>query len=139
MKTIYQHIFAMVVLIYIFQSNIHNAASKYFSIMSCLVPFGMNVLLSPSIYWTHLDDGDNDEDNGQINLLRSKILTEAGIHVKQKYILKFLLLVFTTKQHKEKNVAWEEQVIKEMWFYSQNLGVPHFGSKQPGILTIFLC
>ena len=70
----------------------------------------------------------------QINLMRSKLLTESAIHVKQKDKMRALCnqLVATAQQHKEKNVTWTECVITKVCNYSQNLGVPHFGSEQPG-------
>ena len=70
----------------------------------------------------------------QMNLMRSKLLTEAAIHVNQKDEMRGLCnqLVVIAKQHEEQNVTWTERVITEVCDYSQNLGVPHFGSEQPG-------
>ena len=47
-------------------------------------------------------------------------------------------LVVADKQHEEQDVAWTERVITEVCNYSQNLGAPHLGSKQPCDTYYFL-
>ena len=69
-----------------------------------------------------------------LNIMRERLLTEAGKHVKQKSDMREYCnsLVLISKQHKQENIAWNDRVITEVADYAQNLDVPHFGSEQPG-------
>ena len=70
----------------------------------------------------------------ELNNKRDKIFLSAGAHVKQKdEMIAFCNeLTAMAKKHVEEGLPWTEQVITEVCDYSQNLGIPHFGSEKPG-------